>query len=196
MITVHKEFTKNGTTLLIILTKGCFAMTFLELAKSRYSVRSYKPKPIEQDILVQVLEAARIAPTACNYQPQRIRIVTSQADLAKVDKCTAYRFNAPAVLLVCYDKTVCWKRRFDGADSGEVDASIVATHLMLAASEAGLGTCWVMSFDPVKTVELFALPKNIVPVAILPIGYPAEDSIPSDWHEQRFSLDQTVFRIN
>ena len=162
--------------------------TFLELAANRYSVRSFSARAIEPERLAQVLEAGRIAPTACNNQPHRVKVITAPVDLAKVDECTPCRFNAPAVLLVCYDKTVCWQRKFDGASSGEVDASIIATHFMLAAQDLGLGTCWVMHFDPAKTAELFALPKNIVPVAMLPIGYPAEDAAPSERHSDRKEL--------
>jgi nitroreductase len=139
------------------------------------------------------LEAGRIAPTACNLQPQRIKIITDPVELAKIDECTPCRFGAPAILLVSYDKAVSWKRQFDGADSGEVDASIVTTHLMLAAQELGLGTCWVMYFDTAKTAELFALPKNIIPVALLPIGYPADGSVPADAHVQKVSLDTILF---
>ena len=167
-------------------------MTFLELAKTRYSVRKFNPQIIEPEKLDQILEAGRIAPTACNNQPQRIKVITAPPELGKVDECTPCRFGAPAVLLVCYDKTASWKRKFDGADSGEVDAAIIATHLMLAAHEIGLGTCWVMFFDPVKTVELFALPENIVPVAMLPIGYPADDAAPAPLHEQKHSLEKTL----
>jgi nitroreductase len=163
-------------------------MTFLDLAKNRYSVRKYKPQPVDSDKLAQVLEAGRIAPTACNIQPQRIKVIIDTADLAKVDECTPCRFGASAVLLICYDKNVCWKRQFDGAHSGEVDASIITTHLMLAAHDLGLGTCWVMYFDPAKTAELFALPKNIVPVAFLPIGYPVDDASPAAGHEQKVTL--------
>ncbi len=165
-------------------------MSFLELAKERYSVRSYKPTAIEPEKLAQVLEAGRIAPTACNNQPQRIMVIKDPAELAKVDECTRYRFDAPAVLLVCYDKNVSWKRKFDGTDSGVVDASIVVTHLMLAAHDLGLGTCWVMYFDPAKVVELFALPENIVPLAFLPIGYPSDNASPASGHAQREPLDR------
>ena len=168
--------------------------SFIELAQARYSCRSFKPQTIEPAKLKLVLEAGRIAPTACNNQPQRIKVITDPEDLAKVDECTPCRFNAPAVLLVCYDKTVCWKREFDGEDSGEVDASIVTTHLMLAAQEAGLGTCWVMYFNPAKTVELFALPENIVPVAFLPIGYPADNVAPSGSQKHRLSLDKILLK--
>lgn len=167
-------------------------MAFLDLAKARYSVRSFSKQPLEPEALAQVLEAGRIAPTACNIQPQRIKVITEAEDLAKVDECTPFRFGAPAVLLVCHDKTVCWKRRFDGALSGEVDASIVASYLMLAAHDAGLGTCWIMYFDPAKTTELFALPENIVPVAFLPIGYPAEDAVPAKQHDERYPLEKIL----
>ena len=167
-------------------------MSFFELAKARYSVRSFKSQPIEPDKLEQVLETGRVAPTACNNQPQRIKAITDLADLAKVDECTPCRFGAPTVLLICYDRDVCWERKFDGADSGEVDASIVTTHLMLAAHDLGLGTCWVMYFDPAKTAELFALPKNIVPMAMLPIGYPADDTSPSERHHERVALNQIL----
>ena len=167
---------------------------FLELAAERYSVRSFKKQQIEVEKLAGILEAGRIAPTACNNQPQRIKVITDAHDLANVDECTSCRFGAPTVLLVCYDKAVCWKRRFDGASSGDVDASIVTTHLMLAAWDAGLGTCWVMAFDPAKTIELFGLPENIVPVAFLPIGYPADGAKPADGHNQKNALAALLLR--
>jgi len=165
---------------------------FFELAAKRYSVRSFSSRLIEEEKLAQILETARIAPTACNNQPQRLKVITETEDLAKVDECTPCRFNAPTVLLICYDKTACWQRGFDGAMSGEVDASIITTHLMLAAEDVGLGSCWVMHFDPLKTVELFDLPENIVPVAFLPIGYPAEDSAPNPRHTQRLELEKII----
>jgi len=167
--------------------------SFLELASSRYSVRKYNSKDIEQEKLAQILEAGRIAPTAHNEQPQRIKVITGTEDLAKVDECTRCRFGAPAIFLICYDKDICWKRPFDSALSGEIDASIVTTHMMLMAQELGLGTCWVMYFNAAKTAELFALPENIVPVAMLPIGYPAEDSEPAAMHGSRMDIENLLF---
>ncbi|MDR0914186.1 MAG: nitroreductase family protein [Oscillospiraceae bacterium] len=165
---------------------------FLNLAKSRYSVRKFADKAIPQEVMAQVLEAARIAPTGANAQPQRIKVATSAEDLTKIDACTPCRFGAPAVLLVCYDKTVCWRRKFDGKSCGVSDACIVTTHLMLQAQDLGLGTCWVMHFDPAKATELFNLPENIVPVAMLPIGYIAEDAEPSPMHSQRYALEDIL----
>ena len=166
---------------------------FFELAAERYSVRSFSPRAIEPDILRQVLEAGRIAPTAHNSQPQRIKIISDPADLVKVDECTPCRYGAPVVLLICYDQTVCYIRQYDDAKSGEVDASIVTTYLMLAAQDYGLGSCWIMRFDPTKAVELFALPREIVPVAMLALGYPSETAAPSARHNDRLPLEKTLF---
>ena len=115
-------------------------MNFIELAHKRYSVRSYKNTPVEKEKLECILEMGRIAPTACNNQPHRIKVITELTDLKKVDEITPYRFDAPLVLLICYDYSVCWKRSFDGAKSGEIDASIVTTYLMLAAQAQCLGS--------------------------------------------------------
>jgi nitroreductase len=166
--------------------------TFLELAQNRYSVRKYSGEPIPPEVMAQVLEAGRIAPTGCNSQPQRIKVITAAEDLAKVDECTSCRFGAPAVLLICYDKTVCWRRKFDGKSCGVSDTCIATTHLMLQAHDLGLGTCWVMYFDPAKATELFGLPGNIVPVAMLPIGYPAEDAAPAPMHGERLPLENIL----
>ena len=165
---------------------------FIKLARERYSVRSFSQRTIEPEIMNQVLEAGRVAPTACNNQPQRIKVITARDDLAKLDKCTSCRFGAPTVLLICYDEKLAWERQFDGASSGEVDASIVTAHMMLAAHDLGLGTCWVMYFDPAKVTKLFALPNGIVPVAMLPIGYPDEAEAPSKQHKDRLPLGEML----
>ena len=163
--------------------------TFFELANERYSMRSFSSQAVEADKLAQILDAGRIAPTARNGQPQRIKVITTVEDIAKMDECTRGRFGSTTILLVCYDKSVCWQRQYDEALSGQVDASIITTHMMLMAQELGLGTCWVMHFDPAKTVELFELPENIIPVAYLPIGYPSETAAPSDRHGDRFPIE-------
>ena len=167
-------------------------MNFTDLAQKRYSVRKFSDKPIEKDKLELVLNAGQLAPTACNFQPQRIVVLNNEKALEKAKRCTKYCFNAPTILLVCYDNTVSWKRE-DGKDSGEIDASIAATQMMLQAAEIGLGTTWVGYFDPVQTTKEFSLPQNIVPVLMFPIGYPAEDSVPHPNHTKRLPLDKTVF---
>ena len=166
--------------------------SFIELASQRYSVRSFSEKAVEEEKIDEILKAAQIAPTAGNRQPHRIKIVCEKEELEKIDACTACRFGAGHVFIVCYDKTECWTRSFDGATSGDVDASIIATHIILAAQDVGLGTCWVMYFDPKKVCELFNLPENIVPVALIPTGYPSESSAPSDRHTSRKNIAEIL----
>ena len=112
-------------------------MEFLQLAKERYSMRKFSDRKIEKEKLDLILEDGRISPTAVNFQPQRILVIDSEENLAKLKSCTPYHFHAPLALLVCYDSTVSWKRSYDNKDMGEVDSSIVATQMMLVAVELG-----------------------------------------------------------
>jgi nitroreductase len=168
-------------------------MNFKELAVSRYSVRKFKPTMVEKEKLDIVLEAGRNAPTAANKQPQRIVVICNAEGHKKIDNCTRCRFNAPVVLLICFDKNESWERPYDGERSGWVDASIVTTQMMLQAADLGLGTTWVMHFDAAKLVGEFQLPENIVPVAILPLGYPADDAVPNENHLKRLPREKLVF---
>jgi len=168
-------------------------MSFQELIRERFSARSYEPRPVEQEKVDTILEAARVAPTAANKQPRRIRVVRDPAELAKIDECTRSRNGAPLVFLVCWDTEVAWQRQQDGARSGEVDAGIVTTHMMLQAQELGLGTVWVMAFDPVKLRDLFAIPDNLVPIALLPAGYITADCKPSPRHTERLPVSDLLF---
>jgi nitroreductase len=170
-------------------------MIFSQLTAARYSVRKFTTQPVEKEDLDKILAAARNAPTAGNRQPQRILVIESEEGLQKADKCTQCRFGAPVVLLVGYDPAVCWKRSFDGAISGQVDAAIVTTHIMLQAADLGLGTTWVMHFDPAKATEEFALPAQFVPVAMLVLGHPAADSAPSERHFLRNPIENWVSRV-
>jgi nitroreductase len=165
-------------------------MTFAELSAARFSVRDFLEKPVEQEKINLILEAARRAPTAANRQPQRILILDKPGDLIKMDNCTSCRFGAPLAFLVCYNFSAAWVRDLDQQHSGWVDASIAATHMMLQAVELGLGTTWVMWFDPSKTRAEFRIPNDSVPVAFLPTGYPAPDVIPSYQHQDRLPLEE------
>ena len=166
--------------------------TFLELAESRYSVRKYSTQPVEQEKLDRILRAGQVAPTAANAQPQRVFVLRSEEALEKVRHITPFHFNAPLVLLVCYDKRRSWKAR-DGHDSGHVDSAIVITQMMLEAFDEGTGSCWVRGFDKNAVIDAFGLPEHLEPVAMLPLGYPTEDSQP--WpgaHDSRLALEETV----
>jgi nitroreductase len=167
-------------------------MDFLELAKNRYSCRSFSNKPVEQEKLDLILEAGRVAPTACNIQPQRILVLQNE-DLLKLSNCTKYGWNAPTVLIICYDKDVSFKRRNDEMDFGYIDTSIVTTQMMLEISNLGLGTTWIGAFDSEKTRATYNIPSNYEIVAILPIGYPSENATPSTLHENREPIEKTVF---
>lgn len=170
-------------------------MDFLELAKERYSCRSFSNKKVEKEKLDKILEAGRLAPTAVNLQPQRIFVLQNSNELEKLKECTPYGWNAPVIMIVCYDKNVSWKRKFDNKDEGIVDASIVATHMMLEIENLGLGTTWIGAFDPKKVKEIYNIPDNYEVVALLPVGYKSEDSKPSELHQKRNSLDEIVIWI-
>ena len=168
-------------------------MNFLELAKERYSVRKFDGRKVEADKVKSILEAGRLSPTAVNYQPQRVLVLDDEERLAKLKDCTPYHFHAPLALIVCYDTTTSWKRPYDGKDMGEVDAAIVTTRMMLQIAELGLGTTWVGRFDPVALRKAYAIPEELIPVAILPTGYPASGAQPSPMHEKRLDEKETVF---
>lgn len=171
-------------------------MNFLELAKARYSVRSFKNTPIEDEKLAKIIEAGHVAPTACNNQPQKIYVLKSEASrqkLASVCRCT---FGAPVILVVCYDTERSWKnKRMPGYQSGETDASIVCTHMMLEAWELGIGSCWVGMFGSDEVKAALGLPENVTVSALLPMGYPAEDANPLDLHTKFRSLDDVVTEL-
>lgn len=158
-------------------------MDFLDLARQRYSVRSFEQRPVEQAAIDQILQAADAAPTAHNNQPQAILAVHSQNGLQALKKCTECHYDAPLAFIVCYDRNTCWKRSYDGRDSGEVDSSIVATHMMLEAAQLGIGSTWIMHFIPEAVRVEFELPDGIEPVSILVMGYP--DAQPSPRHFSR-----------
>lgn len=149
-------------------------MTFLELAQKRFSVRSYKPDPLDEELLREVLEAGRIAPSACNFQPWHFVVCVGSSQVMGLKKAydREWFLSAPAVIVVCVDRTVCWKRK-DGKDFGDVDAAIAMDHIVLAATEAGWGTCWIGAFDADEARKALKLPANIDPVVMTPIGYPA-----------------------
>ena len=172
-------------------------MSFIDLVKARYSVRKFSAKPIEDEKLDLILDAGRIAPTAKNQHPEKIFVLRSEEALAKINQCSPCMYGAPTVLLVCYDESVAWHNsRRPGYDSGEMDASIVTTHMMLQAAELGIGSCWVGVFDDKEVSAAFGLPENIKPAALMPMGYPAEDSSPrEEMHCVPRAKDETISYI-
>ena len=123
---------------------------------------------------------------------KHIILITNKA-IEKLKKCTKCHFDAPTAMLVCYNKDESWVRKYDGALSAPVDVSIVTTHLMLMAHSLGVGSCWVMHFDPFAMREEFNIPENYEPHALLVMGYPHADSKPIEMHTATRPLDEVVF---
>jgi len=166
-------------------------MTFLDMTEARFSVRQFQDAAVDSAKLDAILQAVNRAPTAHNNQPQRIFVMRSPEALAAVDACTRGRFGAPIVFVLCYDRNESWKRK-DGYDSGEVDCGIVGTHILYAALEQGLGSCWVAMFRPDGLRASLNLPENVVPVALIPVGIPAADAVPYLFHFEKKPLADTV----
>lgn len=168
-------------------------MSFLELAKTRSSIRKYEPKKVTEEKLQKILEAGRIAPTGANTQPQRILVIREKEGLEKLAKGTNV-YGAPLALIICADHSVSWKRPFDGKDIAEIDASIVTDHMMLQATELELGTCWICYFNEKIIRDEFKLPDDFEPLNILAIGYSASEPVSSERHSSsRKSIDNTVW---
>ncbi len=167
-------------------------MSFIKLAEERYSVRKFSDKEVEQEKIDKILHAALIAPTAKNAQPQRILVIKEKENLDKLRECTPSKFNATLAFIVCFDKNKIWHKPEDGKTSGDIDASIVGTHMMLEAFDIGIGSTWVMMYDPKKLNETFHIPEDIESTAILMMGYPHETAKPSPLHLRSVELRDIV----
>ena len=169
-------------------------MNFIELAKSRYSCRKFSGKNVEDDKLNAILQAAIAAPTAKNVQPVKIWVIKSPGSLEKIKSCTPFQWmkEVPIVLAVGGTENGAFVRPSDSRNFGDIDAAIVATHIMLAVEAEGLGTTWVGYFDVPKVKEFFPEMKDYDLIALFPIGYPADDAAPADRHYIRKSISEAV----
>lgn len=167
-------------------------MDFLEIARSRYSCKKFDSRQIEKEQLNTILEAGRLAPTAKNLQEQRVYVVQSAEGLAKIDTLTPCRYGAPTVIIMAFDKNNVFTYPGQKYDSGIEDATIVATHMLLAAKSAGVESCWVNFFDPDKAAEAFQLPENEEILMFLCLGFAAEGSGPLANHSSRKPLEETI----
>jgi len=170
---------------------SCYS-DFMDLLKNRYSVRKFAPKPVEEKKINLILDAGRLAPTACNYQPFKVYVLRSKEALEKLQKCKYSHFGETLAFIICQDQAKSWKREFDNKFSGEIDASIVTTCMMLEIANLGLGSTWIMHFIPEALVEEFNIPANLVPVSLLVVGHPADDSQPSPRHFERKKIEEFV----
>lgn len=167
-------------------------MEFQRLISERYSVRQFEKEHLRAEDVDKILAAGHKAPTGCNYQPQRILVLNTDESIEKLYKCTKCHFNAPSAMLVCYNREESWTRPYDKATSAPVDAVIVATHMMLAAHDIGVGCCWVMHFNPFAMRETFRIPENFEPVALLVMGYPSPQAKPLEMHSINRPIDEVV----
>ncbi len=164
---------------------------FLTLAHDRYSVRKFADVKVEQEKIDKILEAGRIAPTAVNSQPQMVYVARSEEAMQKLNEVSPCIFGAPQCIILCYnDETVC--KRGEEGNYGEIDGTIVLTHMMMEATDLGLGTCMVGYFDSDKLIEAFNLPANIHPILLMPFGYAAEDAAPSPLHTEYRPAEETI----
>lgn len=153
-------------------------MSFLELAEKRHSVRTFKDQVVEKDKILSILEAARISPSAVNYQPRHFIVITDEEMKAKIVEAYPRKWfqEAPVIIATCGDHSVSWKRK-DGKDHCDIDVAIAVDHMTLAAADLGLGTCWICAFDSTVAHKALNLPENYEVVALLAIGYSAEEEI-------------------
>ncbi|WP_094545914.1 nitroreductase family protein [Petroclostridium xylanilyticum] len=169
-------------------------MSFLELAKRRYSVRDYKDTPVEEEKILQVLEAGRVAPSAVNYQPLYFIVVRDEELRKKI--LTTYPRNwiasAPVIIVVCGDHSKAW-RRADGKDHCDIDTAIAIDHMTLAATDLGLGTCWVCAFNSMQCHKILGLPSHIEVIALLPLGYPADQADVDRHSTKRKKIEEIVY---
>ena len=165
-------------------------MNFLELTKKRFSARSYKSDRIEQEKIDYILECARLAPSAVNYQPWHFMVIVSEEQKQKVRECYGREWfaNAPMYIVICVDKSVGWVRKSDNKSHADIDGAIATEHICLAATEMGLGSCWVCNFDLDLFCTNFQLPLEKYPVAILSLGYINEQP-------ERFSARKRIDEI-
>ncbi|WP_430809390.1 MULTISPECIES: nitroreductase family protein [unclassified Carboxylicivirga] len=167
-------------------------MHFNQLLRERSSVREYKSLKVSKALLVEVLEAGRMAPSAANRQPWRFILVSEDDNLQPLKAAYDREWfkKVPQVIVVCGDHEESWKRKIDDKDHCDVDAAIAVDHITLRAAELGLGTCWVCHFDPKIVRDVLNLPTHIEPIALLPIGYPLRDEVPE---KKRKPFSEIVF---
>lgn len=168
-------------------------MSIDKLFLNRKSVRSFSNKEIDKDTISELLNAARLAPSAVNYQPWRFFICTTEEIKQRIVESYPRKWfeSAPLYIVACADKAQSWKRGADNKDHGNIDVAIAVTHLTLKATELGLGTCWVCNFDATILKDALNLDNVLEPVAIIPIGYPSTDApIETEQPKKRKEIDE------
>lgn len=165
-----------------------YSKSYFDVIEERFSCRSFTAEKISTEEIQVILKAANLAPTACNLQPQIIYVVENPALLERLEEATRFTFNAKTIFIVCHNEDESWHRRADEKDHGIIDASIVATQMMLAATAIGIGSCFVCAFKDDKVREIIDIPSNYKINCLLPMGYP-KDILP---HNERKEIEDFV----
>ena len=171
-------------------------MEFNTVIQRRYSCREFSPAPVEQEKVDRILEAGRIAPTAVNKQPVHLWAISDPGTLEAIKGVTRSNYGAPLIIVVGCRPADAWVRRYDGKNGAEVDASIVATYLMLAAENEGLATLWVGSFDPALLRGILPGAEGYELVAMINVGYPTPESQPSPMHGARKAMEDFLTKMD
>lgn len=169
-------------------------MEYQQLIHERFSVLEYERRDVAQELVREILAAGLAAPTACNFQPQRIKVIDDDASRAALGRVVPSRYYVPLAFLICFDRRECWVRPMDGKASGEIDAAIVTTHMMLQAADLGLGSIWVMYWDPERMKQEFSLDENLEPAALLIVGHKAAEAHPKKGHLTSKSIAEMLIK--
>ncbi len=167
-------------------------MEFKEAAEKRYSCKKFSDRQVEEEKLRSILNVGRLAPTAKNLQEQHVYVIRSAEGLAKIDTLTPCRYGAPTVLVVAFDSKNVFTYPGGKRDSGVEDATIVAAHMILAAADEGVDSCWVNFLDPEKMAKTLGLPENEEILMLMDLGYAADGAGPLPTHSSRKALEETV----
>ncbi len=167
-------------------------MEYQQLIHERFSVLEYEQRDVAPELVRAILEAGLAAPTACNFQPQRIKVINDDASRAALSRVVPSRYYVPLAFLICFDRRECWVRPMDGKASGEIDAAIVTTHMMLQAADLGLGSIWVMYWAPERMKQEFSVDENLEPVALLIVGHMAPEAHPQKGHRTSKSIGEIL----
>jgi len=169
-------------------------MDFDKLVSTRYSVRKYSSKKVEDEKLEMILEAARKAPSAVNFQPFRLYVIRDEKMHQQIIECyhRSWVTVAPVIIVAVGLHDSAWKRNTDGKDHTDIDLAIMIDHITLQAADLGIGTCWVCNFDVEKCREVLKLRPSEEPIALIPLGYPESQDIPV---KKRKGLDELVVWI-
>ncbi len=163
----------------------------LSIAQKRYAVRCYTSQPVPDDILLHIIEVARLAPSAVNYQPWKLYVVREKELLCQLHEVYHREWfrTASCCIVVCGNHNESWHRGSDGKDHCDIDVAIITEHIALAAAEQGVGCCWICNFNVEACARLLQLPDGVEPMVLLPLGYAADDDVPP---KKRKSTDEIV----